>query len=72
MKGSTARKILKIYQVVGWCLLTILLGGGLLKFIVAMFIQNWTGTLAVVSGIAALIGILWLYIWADVDKDNEN
>ena len=72
MKSSTARKIVKIYQVTGLVLVTFLFGGGLVALLIVLMIQDWKQTLSVIGVIVLFIALLWLYICADVDKDKQD
>ena len=72
MKGSTARKIVKIYKVAGISLLLLLIGGGLLTTIICWMIQDWKLTTCVLAAIAPLLGLAWLAICADCDKDKND
>jgi FtsH-binding integral membrane protein len=71
MKSSTARQILKIYQWVGIGLL-VAACLGFAAFIVVMFFKDWKIMTCVTGSIAMLIGAAWLWIEADIDKNNPD
>lgn len=72
MKGSTARKVLKIYRIGALALGIIVIGGGLLAILIQGFRESWVGTLCFLGVIAFLLGIVALGIEADVNKDNPD
>ena len=71
MKSSTARQILKIYRWIGIGLL-VAACLGFAAFIAVMFFKDWKMMTRVMGSIVVLIGAVWLWIEADLDKNNPD
>lgn len=72
MKGSTARKILKVYRVVGIALGVIVAGGGIITLLSLAFVTNWVAACWFVGGVLLLILIVVVGIEADVSKHDPD